>query len=102
MPPVAPVTSAVLPVRSNITPSLSRLFGDSPARRLEGGHIVGCSDGDAARSLGDALDEAGEHLAGTDLVEPGDALSRHEGDRLAPAHRAGHLRNERAHDLTWI
>ncbi len=52
----------------------SGLFSDSAARRLEGGHIVGRADRDAARTLGDALDQAGQHLAGADLVERGDAL----------------------------
>ena len=39
----------------------------------------------------DALGEAGQHLAGADLVDVGDAVGRHGGDAFAPAHGAGHL-----------
>ncbi len=44
------------------------------------------------------LHEPGQHLAGAKLIESVHALARHEGDALAPAHRAGHLPHERVPD----
>src|SRR5262249_46242792 len=96
MPPLAPVMSAHLPVRSNITILLSR------ARRLERRDILRRADRHARRALGDALDEPSKHLAGADLVERRHAGLRHERDALAPAHGAGHLRDQAAHDLGGI
>src|SRR6187551_3442569 len=71
-------------------------------RRLERGDVVGRADGAAGRTVGDALDEAGEHFAGAGFVETVGAGLRHGGDRLAPAHGAGDLRHQRAHDLGGI
>src|SRR6202453_2561397 len=91
-PPEAPVTSAVFPLRSNI---------DSPfvARSPGGGVLVGRDVFGGAhaerRSAGrDALDEAGEHLAGADLDKAPYPLPCHKGDALAPAHRSGDLRDQ--------
>ena len=68
MPPVAPVTSAVLPVRSNIDISRgllrmivsrkrgSRFPGSCATRGLERRDVVRRSDRDAGGAVGDALD----------------------------------------------
>ena len=81
----------LLPVRSNMrTSSVIRLV-------REGGDVVGRADGATPRRLGrDALDEAGQDLAGAELVERVDARRRHGRDALAPAHRAGDLRDQRS------
>src|SRR6266581_6590886 len=81
MPPLAPVTSAPLPVKSNI------IALPSCARRLEGGNILRRADGHTARAFRDTLDQPREHLAGSDLVECRHARLRHERDAFAPAHR---------------
>src|SRR5262249_5893521 len=93
MPPLAPVTSAHLPVRSNVALSFA-----SVARRLErappprGGArpAVGCG--------GDALDQRAQPLAGAALVEGGTPPPRHERDRLAPTHVTRDLVDQPAHD----
>src|SRR2546429_5072500 len=69
------------------------------APRPEGRDVVRRADRDARGAVRDALDEAAEHLARADLVERRDPLPGHEGHALAPAHRAGDLRDQRAHDL---
>src|SRR5262245_30485547 len=100
MPPVAPVTSAVFPLRSNIDALLES--GASTACRFKCSDIVRRADGGATRAVGNALDQTAQHLAGADLVERGHPLSRHEGNRLPPAHRSGDLCDQRAHDLGGI
>src|SRR5580658_3019710 len=50
-----------------------------------------------------ALDHAGQHLAGADLGETGDAaITRHPFHTLAPAHPAGDLLHQLAADRFWI
>src|SRR3569623_715341 len=101
MPPVAPVTSALLPVRSNIEKTPLGLLGSGQCV-LGGGDVVRTAHGNADRAVRDALDEPGQHLAGADLEEAGDALAGHSGDRFAPAHRAGDLLDQTAADLVGI
>ena len=63
MPPVAPVTSAVLPERLNMEIPLaveSSQRGVDVGRRADARRVERCVD---------ALGEAGEHLAGADLVD---------------------------------
>src|SRR4051812_12287267 len=96
MPPLAPVTSALLPVRSNII-----LLPSCPCH-LEGGDILRSTDGHTGRTFRYALDEPGEHFAGSNLVEGRYARLRHERYALAPAHGAGYLRNQAVHDLGGI
>ena len=97
IPPVAPVTKAVLPVRSNMQLflSLARSAGSS----FEGGDIIRRADGNATRILGYTPQQAGQDLAGADLVKRAHALLRHEGDRLAPTHRPRHLLDQCLHDV---
>ncbi len=52
--------------------------------------------------LDDALGETGQHLAGADLEDIGDAVGGHVGDAFAPAHRAGDLLDEALLDLFGI
>src|ERR1700736_6357858 len=77
MPPVAPVTSAVLPVRSNIivSPGSSRLCGGE--RCFRGSQIVWAADRNPDRAVGDALDQPAQHLAGADFEKPRDAVACH-------------------------
>src|ERR1700736_2445232 len=96
MVPVAPVTKAVFPVRSNIASSSNARGG------LELGDVVGRTDRGRVSTRRDALDQAGEHFAGADLVERRHAGLRHEQYRLAPAYRAGHLRDQASHDVRRI
>ena len=98
MAPVAPVTSAVLPVRSNIM-SPAR---DLSSRGFESGDVLGRADRGCGRAVGDALDQTAQHLARADLVKLRHALRRHKRDRFAPAHGAGHLRDQRFDDLGGI
>src|ERR1700692_1083391 len=93
MVPVAPVTKAVLPVRSNIASSSNAQAG------LELGDVVWRANRGSIDARGDALDQAGEHLAGTDLIERRHAGLRHEKNRLAPTHRAGDLLDKASHDV---
>src|SRR5882724_3975219 len=95
MPPVAPVTSAVLPVKSNINFSLRQ-------RALRGGDISGAADRNADRPVGNALDQPAQHLAGADLKKPRDAAACHVSDRLAPTNRPRHLLNQTAANLVGI
>src|SRR5581483_542761 len=97
MPPVAPVTSAVLSVSSNICwRPLLHERGQSGFDDLHGAHR------DCAERRGDALGEPGQHLARADLVELGDAVGGHAHDALAPAHGARHLLDEAPSDLRRI
>src|SRR5262249_13794591 len=96
MPPVAPVTSAVLPVRSNtILPS-------NRQRRAEGMDILRCPDRGGGGGARDALDETAQHLASADLVKPRHALPHHIADAFAPAHHAGDLLDQTTGDLRRI
>ena len=66
MPPLAPVTSARLPVSSNMRfPSL-QVQASLRERRVD---VAGRADGERLGALGDPLGEPGEHLAGADLDE---------------------------------
>ena len=69
MPPVAPVTSAVLPVKSNIKVSPSGYLRRRRQRFLRRSDIVRSSDRYADRPVGNALDQAAQDLAGADLEE---------------------------------
>ena len=89
MPPVAPVTRALRPVRSNMRGS-SYPFRDA----LKAATSSGVPMATAEAPGGDALHEAGQHLAGADLIERIDALGRHVGHALAPAHGAGDLADQ--------
>src|SRR6476646_6238241 len=102
MPPVAPVTSAVLPVKSNIDISLSAALRGSCQCILCSGNIVGPADGNADSTIGDALDEPAQHLAGADLEESRDAVTGHIGHRLAPTHGASDLFDQAAANLVGI
>src|SRR5436190_23799642 len=96
MPPVAPVTGAVLPERSNIEGPLTV---ETRERRVDVGRRA---DARRVERSVDALGEAGEHFAGADLVDVGDAVSGHVGNTLAPAHGAGDLLDEALSDLIGI
>src|SRR5207253_10364965 len=100
MPPVAPVTSAILPVRSNIDISLRRTCGSK--RLFRSGNIVWPADGNADCTISDALDQAAQYLAGADLEKPVDAVACHIADRLAPAHRSGDLFDQAAANLVGL
>ena len=80
MPPLAPVTRAFRPVRSNMESlpvrTAVRRQRVGSFRRARSAMSSGVSDGDAAHRR-DALDEAGQHLAGADLDERVDAGRRH-------------------------
>src|SRR6185369_7579186 len=102
MPPVAPVTSAVLPVKSNINVSFPGASGRGRQGVLGRRNIVGSPDRHADRAIGDALDQPAQHLAGADFEEPRDAMRRHVGHRLAPAHGAGDLLDQAAANLVGI
>src|SRR5580704_299922 len=100
MGPVAPVTSAVFPVSSNISPprpplaaSPWRASNSSAEGGLEPGNVVRNADCRRGRRLGNTLDQPGQHLAGADLVERRYTRLRHEMNRLPPANRAGDLRD---------
>src|SRR5262245_39748937 len=97
MPPVAPVTRAFLPGRSNMfrysLRRIRRLGCQQRQRRVD---IGGNTDARRVQLLDDALGEAGKHLAGTDLEHIGDAVGAHVTDAFAPAHRAGDLLYEAA------
>src|SRR3954467_15658237 len=85
MPPVAPVTSAVLPVKSNIenllfgkltcSASLLRSLLGSRQCVLGGGNVAGPADRNAHCAVGDALDQPAQHLASADLEKSRDALA---------------------------
>src|SRR3954454_5948361 len=131
MPPVAPVTSAFLPDRSNIDSSSKARSGQMrsgfPERScvnlknssamtnhralgllrsgqcfLGGGNVVRSAHRDADGAVCDALDQACQHLARADLEEMSDALPCHIGNRFAPAHRAGDLFDQAAADFAGI
>src|SRR5262245_5464867 len=96
MPPVAPVTSAVLPGSANIR---------RPSRRprcTKRTDIFPSPDRRRRRPGGNALHETAQHFAGADLVESGHTLLRHEGDALAPPHHAGDLLDQTLPDLGRI
>ena len=61
---------------------------------LVGRDVFGRAHADGRRAGRDALDEAGEDLAGADLDEARDAVVRHIGDAFAPAHRPCDLRDQ--------
>src|SRR5215471_8975733 len=73
MPPVAPVTSAVLPLRSNIKPSRV----SSATCGFERRNVFGRADGNAIGAIRDALDEGAQDFAGADLVECLHIVCRH-------------------------
>src|SRR5690242_9983926 len=91
MPPEAPVTSAALPVRSNM--ELSRSGG------LEEGFGVGRRVHRHAGHLAvDTLDQASEHLASADLDQGLDALALHRQHAFAPAHAGRDLLDQQLLD----
>ena len=81
MPPEAPVTRAVLPVRSNMmSPAVTAKWRGTLLQRLDEGFDVGRRRWRSPVKLGlDALGQAGEHLAGADLDDarrhPSSAIS---------------------------
>src|SRR5262245_43137049 len=95
MPPVAPVTSAVLSVSSNMTLLLGK-------RGQRGVDIMRRADRGCGERTRYPLGEAGQHLARADLVDGRYAVRGHAHDALAPAHRAGDLIDEPAPDLGWV
>ena len=101
MPPEAPVTRALRPVRSNMScpPSVAPI----PAHASVGkpGLDLGrrADRPRAASWLVDAAGKTAQHLAGTDLDQGGDAVRREPFDRLAPADAAGHLLDQPVGDL---
>src|SRR5262245_60310435 len=121
MPPDAPVTSAALPVRSNII-SLVRKIQRKGAKTLRNFLVFllrafaslrfnqllqdfqqrldlrRLADGRGFDLAVDALHQAGQHLARPDLRDLVDALRLHIGDALAPAHHARHLLHQQAPD----
>src|SRR5579872_5509102 len=101
MPPVAPVTSAVLPVKSNMI-ALPLARSCAGHRRFESRDIFGRAYGARADAFRDPSDETAEHLAGAYFIKRVGARARHRGNGLAPAHRAGDLSDERAHDFGGI
>src|SRR5258706_12967761 len=101
MAPVAPVTRAVLPVRSN----MARSFKPAPSscqRRAECLDVLRCPNRDGRGPTGNALNETAQDLAGADLIEPGYPLARHISNAFAPAHRPGDLLDQTARDLGRI
>src|SRR5258707_5133697 len=103
MPPVAPVTSAFLPVRSNINISLTTL-GRMRSRHgvLCGANIAGAADWNANRTLSDALDQTAQHLAGADFEKPDDTVACHVSHRLAPTHGSRNLLDQAAADFVRL
>src|SRR5262245_15128114 len=97
MPPVAPVTRAVLPVRSNMARSFKT--PSSRQRRAECLDVLRCANRGRGGPPGNAFNETAQHLAGADLIEPGHPLPRHIGNAFAPAHRSGDLLDQTARDL---
>src|SRR3954470_16742812 len=91
--PVAPVTSAVLAVRSNII---------SLRRKRESAHLLRRAHAEALRLSNDALDQAAEDLSGTELIECRHPGSRHGGDGFTPAYGTCHLSDEGAQNLLWV
>src|SRR5436190_3272796 len=79
----APVTIATLPVRSRTQTCFHRR------------EIVRRGEVEDACVLVDLFDETAEHGAGAHLNIVGDAFRRKAADHLLPAHRRGHLPDER-------
>src|SRR5512138_3793830 len=91
MPRAAPVTSAVLPLKSYIGhASLERGEG-----LLERGLVLHVED---LHRLVDALGQPGQHLARSHLDEPGDPEPDQLLHALDPPHGRGHLLEEEGHD----
>ena len=67
--PVAPVINAVLPVSSNMSTSSRNAKQLKPRAAFEPGDIFGRTDRRGRRRFGNALDQAGEHLAGADFIK---------------------------------
>ena len=93
MPPVAPVTSAPFPVRSNIeaSPCYQRPQAASAARC--GFELVRRADA-ACLDAFEAPRDAGEHAPSANLIDRADAVRFQIQHRLPPPHHAGHLLHE--------
>src|SRR5579863_10163975 len=102
MPPVAPVTNAVLPLRSNIWIQLC--CGRKPNSRKRFIGVDFDRNGNAGSRCGidDSPQKSGEDFARAQFNEERDALRGHELHALAPPHRARHLRNKELADLSRI
>src|ERR1700733_13315719 len=99
MPPLAPVTSAVLPVRSNIILSPNSGCPHRGERVFRRTDIAGPANRNADGALGDTLDQSAQHLAGSDFEKPYDPMMGHISHRFAPAHGARDLLDQPSADL---
>src|SRR5438270_309328 len=97
MPPLAPVTSAFFPARSNIQESRK----SGRAHRISG-DIGWRADGNAGRTFGDTLEQSRQHLTGAKLKKAINARACHESHGLAPPHGTGDLRDKPAADSIRI
>src|SRR5215204_1899592 len=96
MPPLAPVTRALRPVRSNMTAPLD------VERGPELGDLVRFGDRQGLYRRGDPSHKPGQHLAGPDLDEGRDSVPRHAGDALAPSNGARDLPDESVTNGLWL
>ena len=97
MPPEAPVTSAVLPLRSNMARLSSAAFKRS-ASSESASTSAGWPTASASISRSMRLAKPRQHLAGAELDQALDALRLQPQHALAPAHHAGHLLDQQAAD----
>src|SRR5215208_1840156 len=95
MPPVAPVTSAVLPARSNSIGLLLQFGG-------AGANILRRGESERQRVGGIAARQAAQDFAGAEFTENVDPARGHGPHAFAPSHRGGDLRYEIAPDLLRI
>src|SRR4029079_18688737 len=94
MPPLAPVTRAFLPLRSNNPRPSPRLR--SGKLRHGRGDVVRRADVDRLGAVGNAPGETRQYLAGADFGEHRHAGGGEPRNRLAPADHAGDLLDEAA------
>src|SRR5262249_3671359 len=104
MPPVAPVTSAVLSVSSNMLvpyrPALVRQASREP--RPHGVDVLRRANRACAEGRHDALGQSSQHLSRTNLIDVANAVGGHPRHAFAPAHGPRHLLHQALADFPRI